>query len=433
MALFTRRVLQRLIFENAAFMTEPQCQRHADAINKGGRASLATEWEVATLNALSKRMRIEHEVSSGARMPDVVAFLREADREAFVADITTVTEAGRDEQNPVDDFQAEVVRRVRRHRLRPDCFGIQVRGAMEGGVGKEVMRLHLPARGDIRTFVEVHVEPFLKTCASATDSRRELLLQREGVDCTIQYDPKRRYLSGSRPAYTAIYSLTRNPLYNALKKKVDQLAGSGRTGPHGVIVCAGDFDVREQSHRSFGTGAIIAEAFRQYSRLSFVLMIWSEDRIGEPCPIRCKLFRSAASVQPLSDEASALLAALGDAFPLAVNSGINALYELDDHYSKRWHFSVGSFSMSNTEIKLSARTLLELLAGRITLDDFLDRHGRDRGWVPMFEQKLRTGQLLIDARIERLPEGDDDWVVFRFSDWDPATGLLRARAQPLER
>jgi hypothetical protein len=82
--------------------------------------------------------------------------------------------------------------------------------------------------------------------------------------------------------------------------------------------------------------------------------------------------------------------------------------------------------MNKREVKVSARFLIELLAGRSTLDEFLARHGGDRGYVTLFEQKLRSGQSLDGVRIEREPEKDDDWVVFHFSEWDPALGLLRA-------
>ncbi|HCX28311.1 MAG TPA: hypothetical protein DHU55_00835, partial [Blastocatellia bacterium] len=144
MALFTRRVLQRLIFENATFLTKDQRQRHADAINRGGRESLAFEWEIVVLNALNRVFRVEHESERRSARPDAVALDRHSGEELFVADIATIFESGRNEANPFAEFQQAVAARAQKLGLAGHTLGFKIGGHKEGGRGKEVMRLRLP-------------------------------------------------------------------------------------------------------------------------------------------------------------------------------------------------------------------------------------------------------------------------------------------------
>ncbi|HCX28312.1 MAG TPA: hypothetical protein DHU55_00840, partial [Blastocatellia bacterium] len=277
-------------------------------------------------------------------------------------------------------------------------------------------------------FVTTRVEPFLRECQSSPETTRELKIADSGIDVEIRYAPGGDSLTATHPSYTSSYSLTRNPLFNTLKRKLDQLKRTGGKGAHGIIACAGDYDLRASSGGTFDSSRIIAEAFRQNSRLSFVLTLWSEDSFGA-CPIRSRLYRNARASDILPDDVAVALETLATHFPTAVNSGINALNELDFWRWKRGRYFYGSFSMNKHEIRVSARFLIELLAGRTTLEEFLARHGGDQGFLPIFEQKLRAGQILDGARIERDPEKDDDWVVFHFREWDPAMGSLRAEEE----
>lgn len=81
--------------------------------------------------------------------------------------------------------------------------------------------------------------------------------------------------------------------------------------------------------------------------------------------------------------------------------------------------------MSGDDVRISARTLMEVLAGHISLDVFLDRHGRGQRLVLLLEQKLRQGRLLTNAVVEPVPGQDDDWITFRFGAPDPAVGSLK--------
>jgi hypothetical protein len=68
MAIFSRRTIQRLINENASFLTTKQIKSHVDNLNNG---DLGAEWEVVLLNVFSKLGRVEHEKNFNGKKPDI--------------------------------------------------------------------------------------------------------------------------------------------------------------------------------------------------------------------------------------------------------------------------------------------------------------------------------------------------------------------------
>ena len=70
------------------------------------------------------------------------------------------------------------------------------------------------------------------------------------------------------------------------------------------------------------------------------------------------------------------------------------------------------------EIRMSARTLQELLAGRLPHKLFNERFNRPNE-VNIFERQLRMGCLLESTTIEKHPDEDSDEIVFRFGEPDP--------------
>ncbi|SRR6266568_829809 len=74
MALFSRRCLQRLIDENADFLSPEQLEEHMRRLNHVREEYLSTEWEIAILNCFSKLGNIKHEPKEygGSRLLDLV-------------------------------------------------------------------------------------------------------------------------------------------------------------------------------------------------------------------------------------------------------------------------------------------------------------------------------------------------------------------------
>src|SRR5688500_3912164 len=99
MAVFSRRNVQRMIDENASFLSEDDLVDHVNKLNRNNFQSLDTEWEVAVLNAFSKLGTVEHEKNfGGSTYPDL--FFTTDDGKSVVADVTTISDEGFEERNP---------------------------------------------------------------------------------------------------------------------------------------------------------------------------------------------------------------------------------------------------------------------------------------------------------------------------------------------
>ena len=72
-----------------------------------------------------------------------------------------------------------------------------------------------------------------------------------------------------------------------------------------------------------------------------------------------------------------------------------------------------------SNIRMSARVLLEILAGEKTLSEFERDFGLKPGGNP-FKQMLESGRLISEVSIERRPDEDDDVIALRFGNRDAA-------------
>ena len=70
---------------------------------------------------------------------------------------------------------------------------------------------------------------------------------------------------------------------------------------------------------------------------------------------------------------------------------------------------------------MSARTVVGVLAGQITPEEFLEEN---KLFAEHFTRMLRNGWTIAEVRIEPT-ERDDDWIEFVFSGPDPAISPFR--------
>ena len=89
--------------------------------------------------------------------------------------------------------------------------------------------------------------------------------------------------------------------------------------------------------------------------------------------------------------------------------------------------------MSGKRLKVSAREVLEILAGRTTVQEINQRDDQLRGGAPaadsvprLMESYLSRGQLPTSVCIVKTDENDnDDWIEFEFGPPDPAISPFR--------
>jgi hypothetical protein len=426
MALVSRRTLQRLIRENAAFTTVAQRERQVASLNRANVESLSTEWEVLVLNGLSRLVTLQHEASIGTRYPDVLAHINSGKKvETFVADITTVFSNANDELNPINDFSRDLRGRAEKMGLINCHLQIDVRGSRQGQPRKQRMRLKVPAKRDFSTVFEQFVRPFFTLCVMNPTTPRETTVATDRLDFTIGYQPGRDTTGMSYPSYTTNYSVTHNTIFNALKGKAEQLRETEFAGPRGVILCGADVDLSRRQ-TIFGVEAITNEFFRQNTSVAFVLSLWVPQRTGGTMAYHADLYENQAAAHRLGTASRSALMRLADLLPEALEDGSNAVNQLDFWRWKKGYYFYGWKRESRYMVEISARVLMQYLAGQIDRNGFLEALNDNGKVVPVFERRLKYGQLLTNITFQHEPDRDDDWVIFHFGEPDPAMAPIKA-------
>jgi hypothetical protein len=116
--------------------------------------------------------------------------------------------------------------------------------------------------------------------------------------------------------------------------------------------------------------------------------------------------------------------------PAALAAPPDALYWLEHGKANQGdplhHFIEGSKIMGQS-LKLSARKIQELLAGRMTAEEFWDEYKRpDSDVKNPFLRALQNGFTIASVKLTRIPEADDDLMEFEFSP-DVAIGRIVAK------
>ena len=133
MAIFTRRLLQQLVNENAKLLRPRDTKKIVAHLNRMHKEmTLAPEWEVVIINALSKLGDIGYEMNFGGSANPDIWFRPHADRsQSLAVDITTISDKGFDSNNPIEALQSQVIDRVAAYGLRLNAFHFRVE-ASEG-------------------------------------------------------------------------------------------------------------------------------------------------------------------------------------------------------------------------------------------------------------------------------------------------------------
>jgi hypothetical protein len=228
----------------------------------------------------------------------------------------------------------------------------------------------------------------------------------------------------SYPSYTTNYSVTRNTIFNALKGKAAQLRATAFDGPRGVILCGGDVDLSRRQ-TLFGVEAITNEFFRQNKSLAFVLTLWVPQRVGGIMPYMTDLYENPGARHRLGTASRSALLRLAAQLPEPLEDSANSVNQLKFWRWKKGKYFYGWKRESRHMVEISARVLMQYLAGQITRQEFLEALNDDGKVLPVFERKLKYGQLLTNVTFRHEPDRDDDWVIFRFGEPDPAMAPVK--------
>ena len=425
MTLFARRALQRVLDENAnSFLTPKQAVNIRQLLNKAHANYLAVEWEQVILNAASKFGDVQHEPRLGSSTPDLLFRSSHAPVE-FLAEITAPSDQGFHDLNPVDAFQEEFWRRFRKSNLSIGGFDIQIEGHPQfiSQASKERIRVKLArrARWDEDIF-NAAFHDFLRKLQTLPEQSHRFDVVSAETGLHISYDPAKRGATAGYPSFTVATVINRNPVYNALKSKGDQLKASKYGGICGVFLCDGGCQMilTHTGWSSFSTDDVIRYFFRQFDSVWFVV-VFGISQARSNLSIQGKLHLNSKKLGHDFSQLKPILDGIYKSLPRVQWSPVNARNQVKaNDLTGRYYGTL----TSGANVKMSARELLEILAGVKTVAQFQENYGLDERSNP-FRQMLREGRLISKVTVERRPEEDDDTVTIEFGKPDAAIAPFR--------
>jgi hypothetical protein len=429
MALFSRRVLHRVLVENSnLFLTAKQASDLCKLLNTVRNDYLATEWEQVILNVLSKVGTVSYEPNLGGRRKPDVQF-SSTDLE-FVADITAVSDRGLNSSNPVDVFQLELARHLRKHNLVNGGFGFRIDSLARRGSESKI-RLALPKQAEFgKTIFNTDFREFLLAVKAHPENKNEYHVVNRQLGVHIFYHPDETGAWGQYLSYNLAFVVDDNPVFNALKAKGDQLKQVNFQGLRGIFLCDGGCHILRstRSSQSFDTSDIVREFLRQFRSVGFVLVLTvRQEHDFSLHNVRVLLEPKLYFNRSLRDDhskVSSVIQSLCDLLPRPVDTPERALNLLEFHKGlsgRHW----GRLTTGG-KVKISARAVLEMLAGAKSVQEFEKEFGMNSEENP-FRRMLNSGRLIKSVTIESKPDQDDDVAIFEFGEPDPAVGPFKVK------
>lgn len=275
MAFFARRVIHnKLELLRRGVLTSEQADRFVGQLNSASRHVVATEWELVVTAAVAQHANVKYEALVGACHPDLC--VNRANRYRginFIADITAVSDRGVEDQNPIEFARERVVMMAIKRGVDVNAFRWSVGDRFDGRYPDQVLKLLLPSKHDLQSFLETSIRPFLDGIKNDPARAVDISWTSPGIDLKLSYRPDGSF-SGTRGVLALVpYSKTRNPLYGALKRKAAALSKSKFRGVRGIIVGDAGSNSLRQSYggsQSFEAKEIIVEFLQNFESVHFV-------------------------------------------------------------------------------------------------------------------------------------------------------------------
>ena len=447
MAIYSRRILQRLINENAQFLLEGQTKKHVQQLNRMSKdLTLAYEWEVVLLNALSKVGKVLHERSFGGNA-DIYFEAFDNPKANFVADITAISDKGVDEINPYEALSNMLHKLVKESGLRANSFNLRI-GRHPGPAfkGGPKVKLKLPGRARFsQTIFDKKFATFIHRILENPHTTDRYEVKTADADVEISYIPNQRYASGVYSSYTELYSMTENTVYQALENKASQLLGTDFRGPFGIFLCDGGsslFSKRSTVGLSYSIDEVVQYFLSTHEEINFVVTYTTGRKnsyatfphVDNPYITHIR-FYDGPKFNQVAFDIEGTLKRMAERLPLPESEPRNALYLLKGRNPDVGRSNWGGMQLSSeqkiTKVRISARALAELLAGKVDQREFFEAHRfiPSELWTTHaanpFSIALQRGQLIHGVSIERSKSEDDDWITFELKGPDPAISAFK--------
>ncbi len=429
MALFARRAIQRSLDANSKLVSTEKLRDWVRRLSTISRDYVATEWEVVLVSVFAKFGCVQHEPPLGPRPIDLVF---EAPGLKFGADIAAISDQSLHERNPIARFRNEFNRRVEKAGIRTGRFVFRVEEKQPVGQGRKRKLLLPPVNQFDAIIFNAAFDEYIRAIQDQPLVPRPYRVGHQSPDVyiSIEYQPGKGWGVGSLSygSYTSTSVKDDNPLFNALKSKADQLRRSGYDGIRGIVVCDGGSRIFTEisTWATYSIDQVVQEFFRQNTSVSFVATIGIRpQRSGISAAVHLdaepRLFVRPADQRHqwsadlgrlLQQVASALPEAAADARKCPDQYGLEPLHPANQALLRRLCHDEERNTHVRTRVARSSRwkARLQLFAKRY-----------DLGGGNVFRLFRDRGRMISSVAIEHCPDEDDDWVVLRFSDGDPAT------------
>lgn len=437
--MFSRRAIQARINTLSQTLELSQLAALVNRLNARDESRLHAMWEVVLLSALSKVGSLQHERAlPNGRRPDIYWKIEKQSGGSLtlIGDITTISDSGLEAQNPFKFLSKEIVRLACKSGLQPGSFWIQVRGKTVGESHKSKMRLMLPEKANLNSFIKNELEPWVHSVKKISTAKSKLERTEDFIDLKIIYDPDWKNGGGSYTSYTVATSKSINPLFSALKGKVTQLNGAPDDAIRIIFACDGGSDlirngVNGKSYYTFTSREVAEDFLRQNSSIDFVLLSTISEqhqRFGLPTNYQMSYDLVCAPPAFRSDRVTTesidnLTEALNTILP-DVPQPLRPAYHSASLLKKAGvgHDQLGAYSMQQNKITVSSRGLMKFLSGEISAEEFNEAHRWDDSGMHQnpFARHRHSGLMISKIEVECGNDKDDDDITFTIDKWDPA-------------
>ena len=434
MAIFCRRTVQKMLDENAQFLTKEQLDQQVARLNANRFQPIDAEWEISVLNAFGKLGSVIHEPSLEGTAKLDLLFTAD-DSSNFLADITSVSDGGFEERSPVKSFYVELQERLRRAGVLYKGWRLSI-GSHPAKYGEPTIPAIPPRNEFSKEIFNGKFKQFLRTVKEQPHLSSTLSVRTSKTSISLTYDPNGQYFTTNGPVYSQALKKDQNPVFNALRLKAKQLKKVSYDGPKGIILSDGGTDmVHTRPHSSFDFNFNAVDAtkdfLRQNQSIDFVILIssvWTDEGPWAEGPAR-KVKVIVIKNKPFElvpKRIRELLDRLESCFPEPENTASGARETIRHGYSPtQLRPLAGGWGMSDTEVKISESAVLGLLAGVVTQDELFRSlgfrpHSTKPSAIPnpfdyMLSRKMRLQEILIEETAH-----DKSYLVFRFEGQDPA-------------
>jgi hypothetical protein len=431
--------MQARINDLAKTLSPTQLTAIINRLNATDATRLHVMWELVILHGLSQAGHLKHEQAlPNGRCPDICWAIKKQDGGALtiIGDITTVSDDGLDAQNPLKYISEEILRIASKFGLRPGNFWIDVRGETIGPRHRSKMRLMLPEKSEMSSFIKTELEPWFYSIRDAPTIKSRFDRTENNTNLKIIYDPNWENGGGSHTSYTVATSKSINPLFNALKGKVKQLNGASDDSLRIIIACDGGCDLirsgnRGKSHYTYSAREVAEDFLRQNSSIDAVLLVAIDEPqhpFGSPPEYQMSYELICAPLLARSHRATnesieSLTAALHVALPNLPRPLRPAYHSASLLKTPGVGYDqLGRYSMQGNKITISSRGLLRLLAGEISTEEFIRAHGwgEPTNHANPFASNLKNGFMISNLDVTGDMDSDDDKIIITIDKFDVA-------------